>query len=194
MSVLRLPKQERFCREYVKDLDGRAAALRAGYTSGRHICDAVLRLLNDARVRARVAELQEAIAQQAEAAAEAHAEADWVVAQLVRIARADPRKFFHPDGAPKKVHELGDEEAAALSGFEANGEAGKVVDRLKVLELLGRHFGLWSQKPAPAQSQDVNLFEGMSLDDVRRVRDKVGQLLRGAGMDLPGSAPRRRGG
>ncbi len=187
MSALRYPKQERFCREYVKDLDARAAALRAGYTASRHICGAVLRLLQDARVRARVAELQAAVAQQEKAEAEAHAEADWVVAQLVKIARADPRRFFHADGTPKKVHELGDEEAAALSGFEPSGEAGKVVDRLKVLELLGRHFGLWPQKPVPPQ--DVNLFEGMSLDDVRRVRDRVGQLLRGAGADLAGSRP-----
>ena len=111
----------------------------------------------------------------------------------MKIARADPRKFFHADGAPKKVHELGDDEAAALSGFEPSGEAGKVVDRLKVLELLGRHFGLWPQKPSPAPPpQDVNLFEGMSLDDVRRVRDRVGQLLQEADVDLPGSAPRRR--
>jgi phage terminase small subunit len=190
MSERANPKRERFCREYVKDLDGKAAALRAGYTPGRHIRETVLRLLKDGRVQARVAELQEAIAQQAEAEAESQAEADWVVAQLVKIARADPRKFFHADGAPKKVHELGDEEAAALSGFEPSGDAGKVVDRLKVLELLGRHFGLWVQKPA----QDVNLFEGMSLDEVRRVRDKVGQLLEGAVADLPGSAPPRRPG
>jgi phage terminase small subunit len=196
MSVLRRPKQERFCQEYVKDPDGRAAALRAGYRSGRHLCDTVFRLLNNVRVRARIAELQEAISQQAEAEAESHAEAGWVVSQLVRIARADPRKFFHADGAPKKVHELGDEEAAALSSFEATGEAGKVVDRLKVLELLGRHFGLWPQKPAPVptRAQDVDLFEGMSLDDVRRVRDRVGQLLRGAGVDPPGNTPRHRRG
>jgi len=190
MSALWYPKQERFCHEYVKDFHGKAAALRAGYRSG-HIYEAVSRLLKDARVRARIAELQEAMARRAKAEAEAvsHAEADWVVAQLVRIAHADPRKFFHADGTPKKVHELDDEEAAALSGFEPTGEAGKVVDRLKVLELLGRHFGLWQQKPAPAH--DVNLFEGMSLDEVRQVRDTVGQLLTGAGVDLPGSAPRR---
>ena len=118
------------------------------------------------------------------------------MAQLVKIARADPRKFFHADGAAKKVHELGDDEAAALAGFEASGEAGKVVDRLKVLELLGRHVGLWQQKPAPAH--DVNLFEGMSLDEVRRVRDRVGQLLGGAGMAQPASrtasSPGVRGG
>ena len=175
----------------MKDLDGRAAALRAGFSPSRHICETVLRLRKDARVQARIAELQEEMAKQAES----HAEAHWVVAQLVKIARADPRRFFHADGTPKKVHELGDEEAAALSGFEPSGVAGKVVDRLKVLELLGRHFGLWPQKPpAPAQARDATLFEGMSLDEVRRVRDKVGQLLGGAGVDLPGSAPRRRQG
>jgi hypothetical protein len=138
-------------------------------------------------VQARIAELREPI----EKEARVHAEADWVVAELVKIARADPRRFFHADGAPRKVHELADEEAAALSGFEPGGEAGKVVDRLKVLELLGRHFGLWPQKPAAAAT-DSNLFEGMNLDDVRRVRDRVGRLLAGAGADLAGGGPPRR--
>jgi len=188
VSALRLSKHERFCQEYVKDLDGRAALLRADYSAKTNGPRVIRGLLANRMVVARIAELQEAMAKQAEA--DARAEADWVVAQLVRIARADPRKFFHPDGAPKKVHELGDDEAAALSGFEPSGEAGKVVDRLKVLELLGRHFGLWPQKPPPPQ--DVNLFEGMSLDEVRRVRDRVGQLLGGAGVDLPGSAARGR--
>jgi phage terminase small subunit len=185
MSALRFPAQERFCREYVKDLDARAAVLRAGYASGPNIRGRVWRLLRNGEVQARIAELQEAATRQAEA--DARAEAGWVVAQLVKIARADPRKFFHADGAPKKVHELGDDEAAALSGFEPSGEAGKVIDRLKVLELLGRHFGLWPQKPAAAP--DTNLFEGMSTDDVRRVRDKVRQLLAGSGVDPAGSRP-----
>ncbi|WP_428661778.1 terminase small subunit [Reyranella sp.] len=193
MSVLRLAKQERFCHEYVKDFHAKSAALRAGYRSG-HIYETASRLLKDARVRARIAELRDAMARQAKAEAEvqSHAEANWVLAQLVRIAHADPRKFFHADGTRKKVHELDDEEAAALAGFEPTGEAGKVVDRLKVLELLGRHFGLWQQKPAPAQ--EGGLFDGMSLEDVRRVRDRVGQLLTEAGMDPARSAPRRRPG
>jgi len=186
VSALGLAMQERFCHEYVKDLDGKAAVLRAGYSAKTQVGRAVRRLLDNGMVQARIAELQEEVAKRADA--QAHAEAGWVVAQLVKIAHADPRRFFHADGTPRKVHELGDEEAAALSGFEAPGEAGKVVDRLKVLELLGRHFGLWLQKPA--LPQDVNLFEGMSLDDVRRVRDRVGQLLGKAGADLPGSAPR----
>ena len=190
MSALRFPKQERFCHEYVKDLDGRAALLRAGYSAEYNMGRALRRLFADGMVQARIAELQAEMAKQAEACA--RADADWVVAQLMKIARADPRRFFNADGAPRKVHELGDEEAAALSGFEPSGVAGKVVDRLKVLELLGRHFGLWPQKPAPAPAHDVNLFEGMSVDQVRRVRDRVGQLLQEADVDLPGSAPRRR--
>ena len=191
MSALGLAMQERFCHEYVKDLDGKAAVLRAGYSAKTQVGRAVRRLLDNGMVQARIAELQEEVAKRADA--QAHAEAGWVVAQLVKIAHADPRRFFHADGTPRKVHELGDEEAAALSGFGATGETGKVVDRLKVLELLGRHFGLWPQKPpAPAPVRDANLFEGMSLDEVRQVRDTVGQLLTGAGVDLPGSAPRRR--
>lgn len=191
MSVLRLAKQERFCQEFVKDFNGKAAALRAGYRPG-HIYEAVSRLTKDARVRLRIAELREAQVRQARAETEirSHAESNYVLAQLVKIARADPRKYFHADGTPKKVHELGDEEAAALSGFEPTGEAGKVVDRLKVLELLGRHFGLWQQKPAPAH--DTNLFEGMSLDDIRRVRDTVGKILTEGGRDLQQLGQTRR--
>ena len=117
MSALRFPKQERFCHEYVKDLDGRAAAIRAGYVPGPNNRASIWRLLRNGGIQARIAELQEAIAKQAKAAAAAHAEAGWVVAQLVKIARADPRKLFHADGTRKKVHELGDAEAAALSGF-----------------------------------------------------------------------------
>ena len=189
MTALTFPRQERFCQEYVKDLDGRAAAVRAGYRGKRRLNRCVARLLANPKVRARIAVLQEANAKQAEA--DAHGEAGWVVAELVKIARADPRKFFHADGVPKKVHELGDAEAAALSSFEAGGEAGKVIDRLKVLELLGRHFGLWLQK---TPSQDVNPFEGMKIDDVRRIRNKVGRLLEEAGVDLPGHEPPRRPG
>ncbi len=111
----------------------------------------------DIGIKARIAELQEEIG--AAGRGDARAEAGWVVAELVKIARADPRKFFHLDGTPRKVHELGDEEAAALSGFEPSGADGKAVARLQVLELLGRHFGLWPQKPAAAP--DTNLFEGM---------------------------------
>lgn len=183
MSALRFRSHERFCREYVKDLDGKAAAIRAGYTAGSHIGDTVTRLLKDPRIQRRIGELQAPIAKEARA----EAEADWVVMQLVRIARADPRKFFRADGTPRKVHELGDDEAAALSAFEPSGDAGKVIDRLKVLELLGRHFGLWPQKPP--SPQDSNPFEGMSLDDIRRVRDRVGRILGRTGGDLGGSAP-----
>ncbi len=188
MSAHRIARRERFCLEYVKDLDARAAAVRAGYPGGRAIYTVVARLMGDAAVRARVAELQDGGQRQAEA--EARAEAGWVVAELVKIARADPRKFFHADGTPRKVHELGDAEAAALSGFEPTGEAGKVIDRLKVLELLGRHFGLWPQKTTP----DLTPFEGMKLDDIRRIRDRVGQLLGGADVDLPGGGPSRGAG
>ncbi len=161
---------------------GREGCAR-GYASGPNARATVWRLMRNGAVKARIAELQEMVARQAEQ--EARAEAGWVVAELVKIARAVPRKFFHPDGTPRKVHELGDEEAAALSGFEPSGAAGKVVDRLKVPELLGAALRPVARRK-PAAAPDTNLFEGMSTDDVRGVRDKVRRLLAGSGADPAG--------
>ena len=59
MSALRIARWERFCREYVKDLDARAAAIRAGYMAGPHIRISAMRLLRHAGGQARIAELQE---------------------------------------------------------------------------------------------------------------------------------------
>lgn len=55
------PKQARFCQEYVVDLNGKKAAIRAGYAEGSaHVTAS--RLLADPKVQARIAELQQALA------------------------------------------------------------------------------------------------------------------------------------
>lgn len=72
---------------------------------------------------------------------------DWILEQLRRIAAFDPRKLYHPNGQPKKVVELDDETATAISGIEF-GKAGKatkyrVTDKKGVLELLGKNQRLF---------------------------------------------------
>lgn len=57
------PKQETFCQEYIKDLNGSAAAIRAGY-SRRGARRSASRMLTQPHIRARVEELK---AQRAEA-------------------------------------------------------------------------------------------------------------------------------
>ena len=58
------PKQERFCREYLKDLNASRAAKRAGY-SVRTAAQQGARLLKNANVRRRVSELKRGRAKRA---------------------------------------------------------------------------------------------------------------------------------
>jgi hypothetical protein len=63
------PKQERFCREWIVDMNATAAAKRAGYADrAAHVT--ACRLLRDAKVAARIAELQAATAERLEVSAD----------------------------------------------------------------------------------------------------------------------------
>ena len=77
------PRRERFALEYVKDLNGAQAVIRAGYSRTDAHREAA-RLLADPDVRALVRELQE------ERARELKIEAKDILRDLIDIARADP--------------------------------------------------------------------------------------------------------
>lgn len=81
------------------------------------------------------------------------------VLEIARIAFADDRKFWDEAGNLKPIHELTDDDAAALAGYEVvkkNAEAGdgkvdivhkiRKWDKPKALELLAKHFGLLTEK------------------------------------------------
>lgn len=57
MPILTNPKHEKFAREYVKDYNGTQAAIRAGYAKGNSAKVQGVRLLANATVADRVAEL-----------------------------------------------------------------------------------------------------------------------------------------
>ena len=42
--------------------------------------------------------------------------------EIARLAYFDPRNLFHANGAPKAIHELDDDSAAALAGIEVTEE------------------------------------------------------------------------
>lgn len=81
-----------------------------------------------------------------------------ILLEMLRIALADPRKFFDPTGRPLPINELDDDTAAALAGIEversterdrSSGEAitvehqtkkYKLISKDKTLELLYKHL------------------------------------------------------
>jgi phage terminase small subunit len=79
-----------------------------------------------------------------------------VLRALSRIAFFDVRKLFEVDGTPKRITDLDDATAAAVVGVDVvtvgNREVGygkvmrvKLADKVRALELLGRHLGLFAE-------------------------------------------------
>jgi phage terminase small subunit len=141
------PKQARFVEEYLVDLNA-AAAIRAGYSE--KMADRIgYQLLEKTRVQAAIE-----IAQR-ERSASTGITADRVIAEIAKIAFADPRKVmaWGPGGVQLKDSEtLSDADAAIVSEVsETRSDSGgslkiKLHIKLDALEKLARHVGVYSQE------------------------------------------------
>jgi phage terminase small subunit len=107
MPRLSNERLERFCRVYARKFDRVEAADVAGYTYGTAgvLCTRV-------EVQERVKELTENMLKAADITAQR------VMLELGRVAFADIRKVFNPDGSLIPIHELDDDAAASIAGIE----------------------------------------------------------------------------
>ncbi|MCG5235297.1 terminase small subunit [Xanthobacter oligotrophicus] len=146
------PKQRVFVREYLIDLNGTQAAIRAGYSPRTAVKIGSENLLKPDIAR----EIQRAMD---ERSARTGVTAERVLQELARIAFLDIRKAFNPDGSMKPLDQLDDETAAAIAGLEVYEELDpdgvvvvgrvkklKLSDKIGALQLLARHLGLLNDK------------------------------------------------
>lgn len=172
MAALKNAKRERFCLEYVKDLNGARAARAAGYTKNRSE-QAAYELLTFPDVAGRVEELK------AEAWKKLHMGKDELLARMAAVARFDPRKLFDELGNMKPAHEWDDETAWAVSGVdveelktvarkddedEVRAELQQIrkirsSDRLKAQEMLGRYHGTFEEDNKQQGAASAKLVE-----------------------------------
>lgn len=151
-----LPQRQRlFVAEYLKDLNATQAAIRAGY-SGKTAVVQGPRLLGNVRIATAIAEAMDA------RAARIEVKADDVLRELLLIARSDIGQAFDTSGKLKALHEIPEDTRRAISGIETDelfehtgdGERAqtgwvrkvKFWDKVKGLELLGKHLKLWTDK------------------------------------------------
>jgi phage terminase small subunit len=146
------PKQQRFVDEYLIDMNGTQAAIRAGY-SAKTANEQAARLLANVNVSDAV---QTAMDKRSERTA---INADWVLTRLAIEAEADLADLYDDNGnlLPVKQWPLiwrqglvagvesvreksrGDEELSVVDKI-------KISDRVKRLELIGRHVGVQAFK------------------------------------------------
>ena len=137
------PKQRRFVDEYLLDFNATAAMRRAGYRTDHRNAR---QLRQHPAIQAALAErFAERRAQSAELEAR-------IVQELCRIAFADPRGLMRwgPEGVELvPSEELSPEQAAGVAEISAHKKIGirlKKHDKIKALELLGRHIGMFTDR------------------------------------------------
>lgn len=147
-------RQQRFVDEYLIDLNGTQAAIRAGYspkTANEQAAQLLAKLSVAQEIQKRIKDRQK----------RTEITQDRVLQELARIAFFDPRRLFDSNGKPIQISELDDDTAAALAGldvqeeYEGSGEDRvfigytkkyKVSDKNTALTNAMRHLGMLNDK------------------------------------------------
>lgn len=152
-------KQEKFCQEYMIDLNATKAAIRAGY-SPKTAREQAARLLSKVNIQGRIEHLQ------AEQSRRTGISADRVLRELAKVAFANAGDIIDADATLKEDASPDDLAAVQSVRVKVFGQDGvereiKLADKLKALDLLGRHIGLFSGSAngAEALSHAARLLE-----------------------------------
>ena len=154
-------KQQRFVDEYLIDLNATQAAIRAGY-SAKTADQQGSRLLANVKIKQAVAE------KQAQRSKRTGVNQDRVVLELAKVAFAKMTDIVDSEGRIKE--DASPDDLACIESIkykESDNEYGgsverevKIASKLKALELLGKHLGMWSDK------FNVTVEKSEKLDDI----------------------------
>lgn len=159
------PKQQRFVREYLIDLNASAAYRRAGYTSGSPHVHGPRLVAND-RIQAA---LQVALAERSK---RTEITADKVLEELAKIGFADTTAAIYVENGSVKVRDTNELTPALRCAIaeiretttKEGGTLGiKFHDKKGALELLGRHLGLFPSKVEMTGKDGKDLFSPAQL-------------------------------
>ena len=152
-------KQKRFIEEYLIDLNATQAAIRAGYspdtaqqTGSENLSKPVIR-----------AQIDRAMAERSKRTG---VNAERVIQELAKIAFVNAAEVIDPKTATVKEDALPEDTAAIQSvKVKTFGEDGlereiKMADKIKALELLGNHLGMFQN------NVNVTLGTSEKLDDI----------------------------
>lgn len=170
-------KQERFCQEYLIDLNATQAAIRAGYST-KTAQEQSSRLLSNVIIQNRIAELKEQLSETTQITQ------IQVIKEIAKVAFGDIATLFDESGALLPIQDMPQEARAVIASVKTYEEKAvigeetitrgtirevKQWDKLKALDMLGRHLGLYKQ------DNDQKKTEPISLDTLSAIAAKINQ-------------------
>ena len=157
-------KQSAFCQEYLIDLNATQAAIRAGY-SAQTAQEQGARLLSNVMVSREIDRLK------AERSRRTGITADRVLQELARIAFVNPIDVINPATGDIHADVCQDDAVAIASVKRKSTPAGsrefeiRLQDKVRALELLGKHLGLFDDKVKLEGALPVVITGGDTLED-----------------------------
>lgn len=160
-------KQKKFCEEYLIDLNATQAAIRAGYSS-KTATEQASRLLTNVKVK------KEIDKSMAERSRRTGINQDRVIQELARIAFVNPNNVIDVKNGSVKENASEDDLACIQSikikksdtekGLSEEKEV-KLNDKMKALELLGKHLGIFKENINEDLNISVTIDYGDDEDD-----------------------------
>ena len=159
------PKQKKFIAEYLIDLNATGAALRAGYSKKTATA------MGHENLRKPNIEYHIQLAMKKQQL-RTQVTADRVIAEFAKIAFVKECDFYDNNGNVKRLSELDDTQKAALQSYTiktislGDGEyeevpVFKIHDKIKGLENLGKHLGIFEKD----NTQSNKIVVTKNLDD-----------------------------
>jgi phage terminase small subunit len=169
------PQQERFCHEYIVDLNATQAAIRASYSEDTARQQAS-RLLSNVNVQQIIYKLNQ------ERLKETKIDANFVLEELHKIANSSVKDMVDDDGAFLPIKQMPDHIAKTIQAIdveeavETDSDTGEVIKTSKTikvklwskdksLENLGKHLKLFTDKLEVAASMTLENIIGKSMKD-----------------------------
>lgn len=158
-------KQKTFVQEYLVDLNATQAAIRAGYSPKTAEVQGS-RLLSNVKVQEAIQEAMKARQKRTEVTQ------DRVLDELAKIAFSDATDIAEVKGGVVKIRDTKDlspDQKAAIAGIK-EGKYGIEVtryDKLRALEMIGKHIGFFDQHEPEEENPDdgfMNALKGEAAD------------------------------
>lgn len=182
---LKNDKHELFCLEYLKDLNASQAAVRAGYGT-KYAKQTAYKLLKRDDVRQRITQLKE------ERIRAARIDANYVLKRLLTIDRLNVRDLLDENGDLKDVQEWTEDwqtsiqaldiQVSTTGGVRTLTKKVKLPDRLRNLEMLGKHIDVsaFKEKENGSASSDpaaivVEVVSQEAKEGIERLKQKLAE-------------------
>lgn len=164
-------KQDLFVKEYLKDLNGTQAYMRAGYKfkSENVAAASAAKILRNPKIQEKIQKAMKEREKRTEITQ------DKVLKEIANLAFTDRTGIVNLNNNRliiKNFDELTPEQKACISGVKETKHGIEVTfyNKEKALEMLGRHLGMFNDKLKFEGEMKVNNpFEGLTTDELKEL-------------------------